>query len=257
MKRKLTKAEYDALTPEMKLLYVIDGDGFKLPLVDDDDPDALRRARDREKEDAKTLRQQVADLTQKLDTMQTDPARKSGDIATLERSWSDKLAAKEKELTDKLTAKTTQLEKVLIAGTANQIAAAITAKPENASLMLPHITPRLEVVYDGEVATVKIKDATGRISALNVEEFQKELTGNPVYASVVVGSKASGAGGSGGSGKSGASGGAGGDKKFAEMTGPERTALYQSNRAEFDRLSAEAKQEAAQAKFAPKTLRFA
>lgn len=249
MKFKLTKAEYEALSPEMKLLYVADGDGFKLPLVDYDDPAELKRAKDREVQTAKDAKAALAVAQAELDALKTDPARKAGDIATLEKSWKEKLDAANAAHTEANGKLKATLEKTLIEHAAAQVAGAITDKPANASLMLPHITSRFEVVYDGDVPSVKIKDETGRISAMNFEEFQKELVAAPKFSSIVVASKAGGAGS--GTGKNGGGSGASGDKKFAEMNGAERTALYNSNRAEFDRLAALEKQAASERKFGP------
>jgi hypothetical protein len=247
MKRKLTKAEYDALTPEMKLLYVAEGEFFKLPLVDDDDPDALRRALDREKLAAKTATERATAMQTELDTLRTDPARKTGDLKVIEDSWRQKVADAElagKTATEKLTA---TLNKTLIEREAAKVAAAITdpTKPGNASLMIPHIISRFEVVMDGDTPLVKIKDATGRVSAMNSAELEKELVGNPTFSTIVVASKASGAGGTGGSGSgsaNGGAGGAGGAKKFGEMSGPEKTALFKSDPAYFNQLAKEHKE---------------
>jgi len=258
MKFRITKAEYDALSDAMKVMYVVDGDGYKMPLTDYEDAGEMRRARDREKEEARVAKAALAAAQTELDALKIKPARETGDIKTLEAAWEKKLNDAETAHKAQLAGVTGQLHKVLIDNAAATVAGAITASPASASLMLPHILPRFEVVMDGDTPVVKIKDATGRLSAMNFDELQKEFVANPTFATVVVGSKASGAGGAGG-GKSGAAGGAGGEakKKFAEMDGKERTALYQSDRAEFDRLAAEDKAAKQSAKFAPKTLRIA
>lgn len=240
MKRKLTKAEYDALSPEMKLLYIAEGDSFILPLTDYEDAGAAIRARDREKAEAATAKAALATANAELERLRVEPARKTGDIAVLEKSWADKLTASETASAATIAKLKGTLESTLIDHAATQFAAGLVAKPENASLMLPHVRSRFEVVYDGDVPTVKIKDATGRISAMNTDELKKEMIGNPLFASIVVVNKGSGAGGSG-SGGNGGSGGAGGGKKFADMTGKERTDLYNTDRAAFDAAAAEQK----------------
>lgn len=243
LKRTLTKAQFDALSPEIRALYIADGDNYKLNAeTDGEDVGALRRAHDREKQEAKDAKKKAADLQAELDSLKIDPARKAGDIATLEKAWSDKLTAKEAELNGKLAAANQHISRIMIDHASTQIASAITAKPEHASLMLPHITPRLEVVFDGDKPTVKIKDKEGKLSAMNLEDLQKELVANPTYSTVVVVSKASGAGGSGG-GRSGSGGGAPGTTKFSDFSEAERTQLYRDNPTEFKRLSDEAKQE--------------
>lgn len=230
MKRKVTKAEYEAMSESLKLLYVVDGEGYKLPLIDDDDPDALRRARDREKAEGATARAALAAAESELDKLRTDPARKTGDIAVLEKSWSDKLTKREGELNAQIATLKKSLETTLIDHAVAKVSTAVTAKPENAALMEPHVRDRFEVVYDGDVPTVKIKDAAGRISALNFEELQKELIATPKFASVVVGSKASG-GGAGGQRSVTSDGGAG--KKLKDMSESDRVALWRADPAAY------------------------
>jgi uncharacterized membrane protein YgcG len=142
---------------------------------------------------------------------------------------------------------TAMLNKTLIQVEASKVAAAITdpTKPGNAALMIPHILSRFEVVMDGDTPLVKIKDATGRVSAMNTDELQKELVANTTFSTIVVGSKASGAGGTGGSGSgsaNGGAGGAGGAKKFSEMNGTQKAELFKSDPAYFNQLAKEDKE---------------
>lgn len=248
MKIRLTKAEYDALTPEMKLIYVQEGDSYKLPLAADDDPDALRRALVREKADAKTAAEKATALQTEMDTLRAaDPKRNSGDIKVIEDSWRQKVADAELAGKTKLEAMTATLNKTLIEREAAKVAAAITdpTKPGNAALMIPHILSRFEVVMDGDMPLVKIKDSTGRVSVMNSVELEKELVANPTFSTIVVGSKASGAGGAGGSGSgsaNGGAGGAGGAKKFSEMNGAQKAELFKSDPAYFNQLAKEDKE---------------
>ena len=234
MKIRISKAEYDALSEAMKLIYVADGDGYKLPLAAGEDPVELKRAKDREVETAKAAKTALDAANAELAKLRDEPARRTGDIATLEKSWSDKQALAESNHATAIGSLKKQLESVLIDNAAQAVAGAITANPNNASVLMPHIKTRFEIVYDGDVPTVKIKDATGRISAMNTKELQGELVADPKFSSIVVVNRGSGAGGAG-TGNTGGGSGAGGGKKFADMTGAEKTALYQSNQAEFAR----------------------
>lgn len=245
MKRKVTKAEYEALSPEMKLMYLAAGDGFKLILTgEDDDAGPLLRALEREKEEARVAKASLTALQTEMDTLRTDPARKTGDIKTLEASWQKKLDDATAAHTATNAALKATLDKTLVENAASTIAGAITGTPANASLMLPHILTRLEVVYEGDKPSVKIKDKDGRISAMNFDELQKELVTTPTFSSVVVASKASGAGGSGGGNADAVSGANGGvKKKFAEMTGPEKAALYVADPKDFQQQAADFEKE--------------
>lgn len=234
MKRRITKAEFEALSPELKAIYIADGEGYKLPLADDDDPDALRRARDREKQDAKEAKAEAKALQVELDKLKGKPT----DIATLEASWKEKLAAKETELVARIDKLRKSAADALLNKAAADISASITAKQDHADLILPHIAPRFEVVFDGDVPSLKIKDKQGQLSAMSTEDLQKEIAATPKFASIVVVSKASGGGAPGG----GPGGGAGsGTKKFSDLSEPERVELFRSNPTEFNRQFAEAK----------------
>jgi hypothetical protein len=247
-KRKLTKAEYDALDSAVQLLYIADDNGYKLSLIDDDDPDALRRARDREKQTAKDLKDKVDALTVELDKLR-EPARKSGDIVTLEKSWTDKFNAESARLTAVINQQKELINSTLIDHAATQFAGSVTAKPDAAALLLPHVRSRFEVVYDGDVPTVKVKDASGKLSAMTTADLQKEIVADPKYATVVVASKASGAGGSGARGISVPGRAGATPKKFSEMNGVEKSELFKSDPNYFSQLAAEDKAAQAQTRF--------
>jgi hypothetical protein len=234
MKRKITKAEYDALPDAAKAFYSADGENFKLMLSDDDDPDALRRARDREKGDAKTLREKLTALEAELDALRTDPARKAGDIKTLEESWKNKLTASEATRDARINKLIGNIEKMLVEGETTKIASAIT-KPENAFILTPHIQGRISIEWNGDEPTIRVKDKAGKPSALSTEDLQKEFASDSRFATLILGSKGSGAGGS--DKKTGSNGGAGGtgEKTFADMTEPERVQLYRTDPTEFKR----------------------
>jgi hypothetical protein len=234
MKRKITKAEYDALPDAVKAFYSADGDNFKLPLTDDDDPDALRRARDREKTEGSAAKKRVADLEAELDLLKTDPARKAGDIKTLEESWKNKLTASEALRDTRIKTLIGNIEKMLVEGETTKIASAIT-KPENAFILTPHIQGRISIEWNGDEPTIRVKDKAGKPSAMSTDDLQKEFASDSRFATLILGSKGSGAGGS--EKKAGSNGGAGGtvDKTFADMTEPERVQLYRNDPTEFKR----------------------
>lgn len=250
---KITKAQYDALTAEMKLLYVADGDGFKLPLTDYQDPAPLIAARDREKQDAADLRAANAVLvTENTELKKTVP----GDVITLRNAHAAALKEAKDASDATIASLRSQHEAALIASATKDVAGDLTATPQNAGVMNPHVSARLIVVWEGDKAVVKIKNADGSVGSALTEEtkktLSKEFIDNPVFAAIVVKSKASGGGAAGGQG--GASGSAGADtgaKKFGEMNGVARNELYKRDPAEFDRLAAADKAEKRAAATAP------
>jgi len=237
-KLRLTKTEWEALSEEMRKLYVADGDGYKIPLQEDDDPAALRRARDRERDDAKALRADLGALRTKITELEGKTARENGDVKALETSWQKKYTDREKELTGVIDGFKQEITKSLVKQAIGQISSAVTAKPEDAELLEPHIAGRFDVVFDSEnKAQLKIKDKEGKLSALSLEDLQKEILADPKFGKIVVASKASGSGAGGGRNNSGG----GAAKKLSDMSEPERVQLHRDNPAEFKRLVAESK----------------
>jgi len=72
---------------------------------------------------------------------------------------------------------------------------------------------------------------------MNMDDLEKEFVANKTFATIIKASSGSGGGAGSGSGNGG-SGASPSGKKLSEMTGAERTALYTSNKPEFDRLKA-------------------
>jgi hypothetical protein len=237
MKRRLTKAEFDALTPELKLMYVAEGaDSYILPLTDYIDPGPIERARDRERDDARALREQMVTLNTELTTLRAATPK---DVATLTREHNTRISELTATADARILTMRKQHEKTLIDHAAREIATAITGKDTDAAIMLPHTTSRLSVVWDGDNAVLKVKNIDGSDGPAYVEatskSLQKEFVDNPQFGSIVVKSKASG-GGAAGQRIETITSGAG--KKFKDMTEKERVALYKADPAEFSRLQA-------------------
>jgi len=193
----ISHAEWEKLSDAHKIIYVKDGDGYHLPLVEDDDPGPLRRALDRERTSAAERKTENERLQSEIRALRDTIGKGSGDVATLEKSWTDKFNAREAELNGQLDALRGKLNGTLIDVATQKLAAEITGKTEHASLMGPHIRSRFEVVWDHGEPVLKIKDANGKPSALNAEELKKEFVSNPVFASVVIAGRGSGAGSGG------------------------------------------------------------
>lgn len=252
LKRVITAVEQAALSAEMKLEYVAQGEGFVLSLTDYEDPAELRRARDREKEEGRVAKEALTTANAKVAALEAaDPSKKTADIATLERSWQEKVTAATKTGADQVEALKNTLHKTLLDNAANEFASSMTKDAAGASLLKPHLLPRLEVVYDGDKPVVKIKDKAGAVSAMTFDELKTEFVATPTFATVVVGSKASGGGAvGGGKGGAGGAGGAGGKKTFDQMTGPEKAELFNRDPLDFQQQAADAAKARAQTRFA-------
>lgn len=198
LKRKLTSDEYTKLSDAVKAEYKKDGDNYVLDIDGesaDDSPDALRRARDREKEEAKAAKAERDRLKAEMDELKGNDARKNGDVKTLDESWK----AKMKETTDAHKSETAKLTGMLDTQLRQNVAKELASKISNApSLLMPHILPRIKVDLTGDTPVTKILDANGQISALTLEDLQKELVTNKEFAPIIVANRGSGSGGAGG-----------------------------------------------------------
>lgn len=141
-------------------------------------------------------------------------ARKKGDIDALEKSWGDKLAARETELLNEKQSLEAQVYKLTVGSKATELAAKL-AVPGSDSVLLPHISNRLQVeTVDGEIK-IRVLDLQGKPSALSIEDLEKEFRANEAFKPLIRASNASGSGASGGQG-------GGATKKPSEMTTAER-----------------------------------
>lgn len=193
MRKKLDKAAYDKLTELMKAEYISDGeDGFKLDLTDDEDVGPLKRALLREKDEGNLSKKRLAEVEEELASLNSNSARKAGDIATLEKQWQKKqddgnavYESRIKKLTDHTT-------RTLVDNVARDIAHKISSAP---AIMLPHIRARIQADFEGDEPSTKILGIDGKVSAMTIEQLSAEFVANKDFASIITASKASGGAG--------------------------------------------------------------
>jgi len=226
-KLKIKKDEYEALGEDIKKLYIADGENFKLDVDDTDLAAEMRRARDREKQEKQEALDKLAALEEKVTELENDGGKKKGDVDALERSYKDQLQKQKEKLEGIVNKFKDMLKKLLVSDIAKTVAGEISTSP---ALLLPHIERRLTAELDGDEPITRVLGIDGKPSALSIEQLKQEFVDSKDFAPIIIGSKASGSGGSGGNNSSG------GAKKPNEYTEQERTALWHSNRAEFDRL---------------------
>lgn len=196
----------DGLDDGVKALYEKKGDKYQLKvdgIPQGEDVAGLKAKVDEllaEKKDAAKRAKEAEDAAK---AAQEEAARKSGDVAALEKSWQEKLAKREKELLDENGALQSNINSMLVDNVAVKLASEL-AVPGSADLLIPHIKSRLAAEQrDGQFVTV-IKDAAGKPSAASIDDLKTEFVSNPAFAPVIVGSKATGGGASGGSNGGGA-----------------------------------------------------
>lgn len=210
LKRILTKDEHAKLSDALKGEYKADGDNFVLDLTDYEDPAALKRAKDHEKElrkqaekAAKDAADALAVVTKERDDMLAGSIPKA-DADKLRKSYDDKISKLDADSKAAIAARDSQLQKLLVDNVATGLASKISTAP---AVMLPHIKARLKVEQDsnGQFVT-RVLGADGAPSASSVEDLEKEFLANKDFAGILTGSKGSGGGANGAKGGGGAPG---------------------------------------------------
>lgn len=225
------------LDPAVQALYVQDGGKYRLDIDGYQDPAALLRAKQHEKEahqatkdQLKALKEQVDELQEQLDAAKAPKGRKDDAQAALEESWKKKLSDKEKELQATINQLTGYLERTHKDDVAMKLASELSDTPH---LLLPFIKERLKFELGSSGPETRVLDGEGNLSASTVEELAKEFKTNAQYAAIIRGSQATGGGATNG-GKT-----ASGPQKPEDYSEADRVALARSNPAEFRRLFAQ------------------
>lgn len=174
-----------------------------------------KAAKDKAKEEAEA-RQKAAD----------EAAKKSGDTEALEASWQAKFDAMVAAKDEENAGLRGTVEKVTVGQQATSIAAELAVQG-SAGVLERLILPRLGYEMKDGDARVVVKDATGKPSALTVDELKAEIAADTAFAPLIAASKASGGG------AANANGGAGNQKTvtrsaFDGMTHPARAEFSKS-----------------------------
>jgi len=215
LKFKIDKAAFDALSDEQKAMYAEAGDGYQLAIEGLPDVTGLeakvnellgeKKTEAEKRRAAELAAQQAAD----------EKARAAGDVTALEDSWRNKLTETEQRYQSQIESLNGSLNTYLVDNVATTLAAKLSG--DAAPVILPHLKTRLTVeMQDGKPVT-RVLDASGKPSAMTVDELGAEFAGNKAFAGVIIGSKASGTRGAGEPDKpAGGAGGLGGNGLEAE-----------------------------------------
>lgn len=230
MKLKMFLETLDGLDESLRSLYEERDGKFHLMLEGYEDPAALKRAKDHEKEarknaekQLKELRAEFDELKEKLEDGDVDKNRKKGDVTALEQSYKEKIEKLKADHTKELQNRDGQISKLLVDNVAETMAAELSDAPE---LLADVIRKRLKA----ENGETRVLDDKGELSATTLDEFREEIRTNKKYAAIIRGGQANGGGSGGGGGKGG-----GATKPFKDMSEKERTELSRSNPAEYQR----------------------
>jgi hypothetical protein len=233
LKLKISKDDHGKLPADIQKEYKAEGEEFVLDTdVKFEDVTPLKNALAAEKDHRKKATEKVTQLETQVAALNDEKEKleaRAKPASELEKSWQAKLEKTTTDLKAREDALRKQLNTLLVDNVAIGIANEVATSPE---LLLPHLKSRLTVEeVDGKFVT-RVLDGEGKASALSVNELKQEVIANKQFAPIIKASNASGGGAHGG--KGGASG-----KAFKDMSEAEKVTLFKTNRAEFDRLSAE------------------
>lgn len=220
MKFKINKSEFDGLSEEMKKEYSGEGEEFTLNLEGGEDTGALKRAKEHEKTRRQKAEAKLKDVEDTLSSTKDELdelVSSKLDNPSLEKKWQKKLDDRETELSGTITNLNGEINRLLVDNVADKMARDMSDSP---SVVLPHIKNRLTIEMTDGKAVTKVKDADGELSALTLDELQKEFEGNKDFASVIRGSKGSGSG-------------AGGSKGGGNVQKPDFTTATPKEKAEY------------------------
>lgn len=180
LKLKITKAQYDNLSDDMKKEYMVGENASEyvldvVGLPEPEDTGPLTRALENERENNKTLKQQLAEANLKLKNTPDVDALK-----TTHEAEKGKLSA--------------FAEKTLKTSVAKDIATKI-AKPNSVNQVSKAIAERLVVDLTGDEPVTSFLGVDGKPNKdLTAEKLGQEFLANPDFADMVTTSKATGGG---------------------------------------------------------------
>jgi hypothetical protein len=226
LKRKITKAEFDALNATLQAEYKVGANGEYV--LDADDANDLISARDKEKRRADENAAEVARLKAAQEDEATRRARESGDFKQVEESYKKKLADKDKDHTAELGKLKGYLENILVDGKAQTIAAELAG--DGAAVLVPHIRMRLKAEYTDDGPLTRVLGTDGKLTANSVEDLKNEIKKDPAFSKVIIQTRGTGARGAGNGGNGSAFSST---KPLKDMNDAERTAFHKADPSAF------------------------
>lgn len=195
LRLRISKNDWEKLTPAVQELYNEDNGEYALQVQQDgrDEVGPLKRALERVKAELQEAREARTAAEAKIEELDTNDARKRGDIEMLTRQWEKKLADAEtarKQETEALQQfiRTSAIDAVVTAVTTRN-----TASKENAQLLDPHVRRQLSVEFVDGTPQVMMQSDLGPIP-LEIDKFEKSVVDNPAYKAIIVENRASGGG---------------------------------------------------------------
>lgn len=212
IKHKLTQAEFDALSDDLKDCYKKDGDGYIVDVsgapavVTQEDVDKAVSAKNHEKEARQKAEKELRELRASAGSGAEEAETLKGQITTL---------------TDRLNSRDNSLKSTAMSALAEKVA----ASSKYPSIMLPHVMQRLAAEIDESgAAKVSILGSDGKPSTLTADQLIEEFRKNKEFEGLMLAPSSSGGGG----GQPGDQGNPG-TKQLKDMNEKERVAFAQTD----------------------------
>ena len=196
IKRKVTKDEFNALSEDLKLLYVEKGDAYVLDIEDN--------AFESIKAENASLKKKLEDLENEKEAKarESEKAREKRDKKDLEnkkeaKQWEDYASALEVKLEKLETAKNdteAHYKNILTSQAIKSEADAICNELSTApTLLRPYVLDHLTAeIINGEVR-IYVKDDSGQKSATSLKEFRQSIVDNAEFSAIIKQTATSGA----------------------------------------------------------------
>ncbi|MDB9741450.1 hypothetical protein OAB00_01205 [Akkermansiaceae bacterium] len=227
MKFKLNKAEFDALSEDLKKEYNLEGDEATLNIEGGEDVSALKRAKDHEKEARQNAEKKLKEADQRAAQLQKDLEAAGGNkdeikkIQEAHKAELDKLRDERAEETKRFTE---SRNKDMIEKEASEFANShFIDAPYGSKFIASQVATRLSVEESNGQPVVRVLDANGNASTASLDDLKKEFLDNTQYSPIIKGKA-----GSGGGATPGQSGGAT-TKKLSDYSMKEQIAMEKEN----------------------------
>ncbi|WRQ11923.1 hypothetical protein vBSlqSZDD2_12 [Serratia phage vB_SlqS_ZDD2] len=228
LKLKITKEEHAALDESLQGFYSADGEGFALQVSGVEDTSGLKNKNTELLEKLRVYREKEEKAQEEARKAQEERDRKAGNWEKIENSYKEQIETLKQNHLAELEKTRGTIKDLVIGKTVTELCAELAVKGKGA-LLKPFIESRLALDEDG--VTLRILDAKGSLSAMDLDALKKELRSDKLFDGIIVGTQAQGSGGTGGRVVT-----LPGDKKASEYTEEERMALLESDPAKFDSL---------------------
>lgn len=232
LKRKITKAEFEALPEAQQGLYVADNEDYVLDIEDpafENLKSEKKAIQDKlakyEAEEEERIRK-AEERAKKRAEEEYAKAKGDKDIEAVEKSWQEKYDKLNAEKTASDERYSDYVKKSLIDSEVMRMANEISTAP---TLLAPHIRSRLDVDFTGEQPKLIVLDNNGMRSANTVAELQKSFIDNKDFSAIIKITTANGGANSSKFTETPHNSGASGEVKLSNLTDEQLAQRYKAS----------------------------